>query len=389
MENMFACTATDILAARASSKGTLIQWSAQSTHQALGLATDATTFCAETRKRSASATHCQRFFEAVHFRAGVLGLPLGTECIAVRMTGSAERMTNTKRITVKAPPLSRKAPLSVGALHHDASTRVLAGFLHFKVSARLGCADAGRVTEELALDPAENGDGFLVVTATEGECARSAKMRDWDSRWWRSEKVRTSHGPEARCQTASWKTCDPGLHADASHEPRTRSGTCGACVSATVDRKSALSCRQGLRRQFFSSFTSHGCKATVLSWMAKAAAPTEDRRLLGGHAQHGERPLFMYSRDTPAGPLLKLKKWCPLNTRASAKQNASRTASRATPPTGCPALDSDHVRRGRIRDGSEQLRGGRRAACERCRHAGCHDTERFSRRHGAGRTVCH
>ena len=105
------------LPARASSNGTLIQWSAQSTHQALGLATDATTFRAETRKRSASATHCQRFLEAVHFTAGVLGLPLDTECIAVRMSGSAERMTNTKRITVKAPPLSRKAPLSVGALH--------------------------------------------------------------------------------------------------------------------------------------------------------------------------------------------------------------------------------------------------------------------------------
>ena len=116
-DNMLACTATDTLAARAPSKGTLIQWSAQSTHQALGLAPDATTFRAETRKRSASATHCQRFLEAVHFTAGVLGLPLDTECIAVRMTGSAERMTNTKRIIVKAPPLSRKAPLSVGALH--------------------------------------------------------------------------------------------------------------------------------------------------------------------------------------------------------------------------------------------------------------------------------
>ena len=183
-------------------------------------------------------------------------------------------------------------------------------------------------------------------------------MRDWDSRWWRSEKVRTSHGPEARCQTASWKTCDPGLHADASHEPRTRSGTCGACVSATVDRKSAHSLAgRGLDVSFVSSFTSHGCKATVLSWMAKAAAPTEDRRLLGGHAQHGRTAtLCVLQRCSSRTAAETQKKWCPLNTRASAKQNASRTASRATPPTGCPALDSDHVRRGRIRDGSEQLR---------------------------------
>ena len=240
------------------------------------------------------------------------------------------------------------------------------------------------------MDPAENGNGFLVVAATEGKCARSAKMRDWDSRWWLSEKVRTSHGPEARCQTASWKTCDPGLHADASHEPRTRSGTCGACVSATVDRKSAHSLAgRGLDVSFSRHSHPTGARQRCPHGWPRRQHPWKIDDCWEDTPSMGERPLFVYSRDAPAGPLLKLKKWCPLNTRASAKQNASRTASRATPPTGCPALDSDHVRRGRIRDGSEQLRGGRRAACERCSHAGCHDTERFCRRHGAGRTVFH
>ena len=118
---------------------------------------------------------------------------------------------------------------------------------------------------------------------------------------------------------------------------------------------------------------------------------THGRSTTAGRTRPARRTatLYVLQRCSSRTAAETQKKWCPLNTRASAKQNASRTASRATPPTGCPALDSDHVRRGRIRDGSEQLRGGRRAACERCSHAGCHDTERFSRRHGAGRTVCH
>ena len=48
----------------------------------------------------------------------------------------------------------------------------------------------------------------------------------------------------------------------------------------------------------------HGCKATVPSRMAKAAAPMEDRRLLGGHAQHGRTAtlcvLQRYSSRTAA-----------------------------------------------------------------------------------------
>jgi hypothetical protein len=50
-------------------------------------------------------------------------------------------------------------------------------------------------------------------------------------------------------------------------------------------------------------YTSHSCKATVLSWMAKAGVKIADRRLLGGHAKPGEFTTLEYSRDALAGPL--------------------------------------------------------------------------------------
>ena len=51
-----------------------------------------------------------------------------------------------------------------------------------------------------------------------------------------------------------------------------------------------------------SSYTSHSCKATVLSWMAKAGGKIADKRLLGGHAKPGEVTALEYSRDAMAGP---------------------------------------------------------------------------------------
>jgi hypothetical protein len=59
----------------------------------------------------------------------------------------------------------------------------------------------------------------------------------------------------------------------------------------------------GVNGDFAVAFTSHSCKATLLSWMAKAGESMEARRLLGGHARPGEKAPLEYSRDALAGPL--------------------------------------------------------------------------------------
>ena len=133
----------------------------------------------------------------------------------------------------------------------------------------------------------------------------------------------------ARCQEASWKTRDPGWYADASHEP---------CVVRAVPTSAPLLTgrTRALFRQlnsdvnFVSSFTSHGRKVTVLSWMAKAAAPMGDRRLLGGRAVHGERSPLGYSRDALTGPLLKLEECCsPSQSRLQLGQWMQRCSTSA------------------------------------------------------------
>ena len=55
-------------------------------------------------------------------------------------------------------------------------------------------------------------------------------------------------------------------------------------------------------------FSSHSCRATLLSWAAKAGLPMEVRRLLAGHAKSDERSPLAYSRDALAGPLAALEK---------------------------------------------------------------------------------
>ena len=102
------------------------------------------------------------------------------ECISGWIKLWADRLDNSKRITVSAPPLPWKAVLVLELCtinHHDASTRVGAGFLLFMIYAKLRCADATRITEEPALDPTKSKHGFLEVTATKGKCAQSAKKR--------------------------------------------------------------------------------------------------------------------------------------------------------------------------------------------------------------------
>ena len=50
-------------------------------------------------------------------------------------------------------------------------------------------------------------------------------------------------------------------------------------------------------------YGTHSCKATLLSWCAKAGLHHSVRRLLGAHVTQGDRSLLEYSRDALAEPL--------------------------------------------------------------------------------------
>ena len=56
------------------------------------------------------------------------------------------------------------------------------------------------------------------------------------------------------------------------------------------------------------AYSSHACRATALSWAAKAGMTEGDRRLLARQAKPKDRSVLEYSRDALAGPLARVAK---------------------------------------------------------------------------------
>ena len=53
--------------------------------------------------------------------------------------------------------------------------------------------------------------------------------------------------------------------------------------------------------------TSHGIKATVLTWCAKYGMSEDDRHVLGGHSISGKKTMFGYSRDFISAPVRRME----------------------------------------------------------------------------------
>jgi len=89
-----------------------------------------------------------------------------------------------------------------------------------------------------------------------------------------------------------------------------RSGGAWTTASAEVAEASAvlkaLLRKVGVTDAAVDRQGAHACKATLLSWGAKAGIKSEFRRLLGGHARPKERMVLEYSRDALAGPLVAM-----------------------------------------------------------------------------------
>ena len=84
---------------------------------------------------------------------------------------------------------------------------------------------------------------------------------------------------------------------DAEGEPTVRplsTGEFGKWIRMILNRKNGLS--EG------SKVTSHSCKATMLSFLAKFGASVPDREILGGHTSR-MKSVLTYSRDSLASPL--------------------------------------------------------------------------------------
>ena len=167
LENMFAKKATATLNSRACSVGLFVAWHRTTFRESMKLPPGEAfvyTYVEHLRLTASPATRGDRFTQALNFCDGVLGIRLQQGAISTRVKGAVERMLDTQRVTVKAPPLTTAVVVALQrcvAQGVKEDQRLLAGFLLFLVFARMRCSDASRIIEEPVLDEAADGSGYF------------------------------------------------------------------------------------------------------------------------------------------------------------------------------------------------------------------------------------
>jgi hypothetical protein len=89
----------------------------------------------------------------------------------------------------------------------------------------------------------------------------------------------------------------------------------------------------GLFKHTDKKITSHGFKATLLSWCAKFGVSKEHRSILGYHIQDTQQSMLHYSRDEQSAPLRSLKQVLQEIRIGSFKPDATRSGYHVVSPT--------------------------------------------------------
>lgn len=319
ISNTFGLKAAGTLERRGGSIGAFVRWSQTATVEVPVLPFREATvylYVEELRSSNAAATKAIGFIEAVPFTAALLGLPWPKEVLeSARIKGAVWRSYATKRETVQAPPFTVEAVEILELMSITAPTveeRIIAGSLCFCIHSRKRGADAVAIIHEPVLEVDSDGEGFLESTQEAGS-TKAGKSRK------RLKKILPGVAFAKGISGTEWARewlehrKDEGL--DASVDgclilvPAPGGGFSDARATAedmTVWMRELL-IRGGLSKKEAATYTSRSCRATALSWAAKAAIPKSDRRLLGYHAKKGDTTMLEYSRDALAGPLRQLE----------------------------------------------------------------------------------
>ena len=261
----------------------------------------------------APPTRAQSFVEATRFAFGVAGAePMIKALLSSRVLGATLASSSRKRLLLQCAPLSVKA---LALLEHlvltSSSSRqaVMAGNFLFLAHTRARYSDLVRVQKEPRLDIA-GGQGYVETFAssehTKTGRAKKKRRREvpvvglafgllggpWAQTWL---EARSKEGLDA----ATDGTLFPARSKDGWSKASTDVTEAGVVLRTLLETA-------GLSAEEAKSYSTHSCKATMLSWCAKAGVRSEHRRLLGGHSRPKERMVLEYSRDSLASPLLSL-----------------------------------------------------------------------------------
>lgn len=258
----------------------------------------------------APATRAQSFIEAVRFLSGVAGLSINLqEALSSRVLGATMASADRKRLLLQSPALTVQALATMENFvlesQDEESVVVIGGFV-FMVHCRFRYKDTVRLQQEPTLDVLDNKGYVQTVAVSEHIKSGQGKRR----RRREVPVVGSAFGLLGRPWAQRWLQARAKFGLNAAQDgtllpARSQSGWLRASADATEANAFLRSflLEEKVAPEFASTVSTHSCKATLLSWCAKAGMRGEHRRLLGGHAKPKERSVLEYSRDALATPL--------------------------------------------------------------------------------------
>ena len=327
-------------------------------------------FLCDLRASGAPTSNMQSIMQSLNFAQHVIGLPeLMPLILSKRCLGSVgKRNEGPKR---QASPFKLVEILSLHEVLNDSSedlwTRVFVGTVLMAIYSRSRWTDMQHA-ESLDLDVDMFGDAaFAELKITNHKCQESTAFRNIFLC-----AVAPGLGVSEKPWIAEWVNVRNllGINFSAGHPTLPAPDSEG---SPTRRPLSTDEMKRWVRLVLESKghsiedrrLTSHSCKCTVLSWLAKHGDDWTDRMALGGHVSF-MKSTVIYSRDVMARPLrvleallldIRLRCFLPDETRSGRFRRASQSAFGDMPDnkldaSGEPSLHESTVERPSICDGS-------------------------------------
>ena len=313
LRDVFSAKSVSTLKARAASLAHFARWRAS-----VGL--DAAVFPLEEaevyrylcflRSEGAPRSRAPRLREAINFAGAMLGSDVSETANSSRVQGAANPQLQAIAVRKKIPlTVAQVRGLEEFVLNSDNDlAAVLAGFALYCLHGRLRWSDAQHTESEPVLDLCD-GKGFLNAqlyhhkTANRGSLARHRLLPvscitpglaegSWAEAWlWRRRKLGlvASRGTPMMPRPLCFGGFD-GLPLDPS-------------LGALWLREILKECAPWDESFSWGDVATHSLKATLLSFMAKAAAPENLRSIAGYHMRTLNSSTLEYSRDTLAPSL--------------------------------------------------------------------------------------
>ena len=308
IRDAFSGKAVSTLKSRANALLCYMRWkSAGVKGSALGVfplsEAEAYAYICHLRREGAPKSRLAGFFQAVGFSKGLLGAEVDAVLSSPRVKGAC---SNTEpHVVAKKSPLSVEEVVLIErmAFQSRGQDGIIAGFVCFVLHSRLRWTDAMHVDAEPILDVAD-GHGYLEASVYSHKTAAAFKWQVlpvvsvlpgvsglvWAEPWLQN---RQAHGLRA-CRAVPFQPA-----------PLAWGGWAAvpfdACHGAIWLREKLSAFRTDPEASM--ALATHSLKATVLSWLSKAACPSDLQRRAGYHVSASEKNPLEYERDGQAGVL--------------------------------------------------------------------------------------